>query len=219
MNIKQPREMDPRWIRQARRAIEEDEEALTNTGQLSNKTFMFPNGTTQTATKKMMLKHDLRDGALEMNIIPGLHKPLLSVSKLADAGYTTIFNKNQASVYDASTTAIIASKPPVLTAPRCIQSGLWTTPLEPDASQHAITPEDVDDEINNIFDLPSAKQTARWHHASAGFPEKETFLTAIRKGNYSTWPGLTYEMMSKHYTLPGVSRGKEGTYEGAEARD
>ena len=49
-----------------------------------------------------------------MNIIPGLHKPLVSVSKLADAGYTTIFNKNQASVYDASTTTIIASKPPML---------------------------------------------------------------------------------------------------------
>jgi len=109
---------------------------------------------------------------------------------LADAGYTTIFNKNQASVYDASITTIIASKPPMLIAPRCKQSGLWTKPLEPEASQHASsTPEDVDDELNIIFNLPSAKETARWYHAAAGYPEKEPFLTALRHGNYSTWLG------------------------------
>jgi hypothetical protein len=52
--------------------------------------------------------------------------------------------------------------------------------------------------INVIFDLPIVKETARWHHASAGFPEMETFIKAILKGNYSTWPGLTAEMMRKH---------------------
>jgi hypothetical protein len=57
----------------------------------------------------------------------------------------------------------------------------------------------VDNEINAIFDFPSARETARWHHAAAGFPEKETFLKAIRNGNYSTWPGLNAELMSKHY--------------------
>ena len=220
--------MDPRWTkilekRRARRAIldtgatsgaagEEDAEGLIDTGQPSNKTFMFPNGTTQKATKKMMLKHELRGGALEMNIIPGLHKPLISVSKMADAGYTTIFDKNQARVYDASTTTVIASKPPVLIAPRCQQSGLWDTPLEPEASKHASTPDDVDDQINIVFELPSVKETARWHHASAGFPEKETFLRAIGKGNYSSWPGLTYEMMNKH--CPDSVESKKGHMKG-----
>ena len=62
--------MDPRWIKilekcRAHLAIldsgatsgaagEEDEEALTDTGQASNKMFMFPNGGTQKATKKMI---------------------------------------------------------------------------------------------------------------------------------------------------------------------
>jgi len=68
MNTEQQKGMDPRWIKilEKRRAIldsgatsgaagEEDEEALTDTGQVSNKMFMFPNGTTQKATKKMML--------------------------------------------------------------------------------------------------------------------------------------------------------------------
>ena len=108
-------------------------------------------------------------------------------------------------MYDASTTTIIASKPPMLIAPRCKQSGLWTTPLEP-------TPEDVDDEINIIFDLPSAKETARWFHAAAGFPEKEPFVMALRNGNYSTWPGLNAAMMSKHY--PESVEAKKGHMKG-----
>jgi hypothetical protein len=211
MNIEQQKEMDPRWSKKEKSdeyvldsgatsgaAGEEDEHALIDTGQPSNKTFMFPNNTTQKATKKMRLKHNLRDAALEMNIIPGLIKPLLSVSKLADAGYTTVFDKNQVSVYDASSTSIIVSRPPVLTAPRCKQSGLWETPLKPETSQHAETVTGLAEGINVTFDLPSVKEMARWHHASAGFPEMETFIKAITKGNYSTWPGLTAEMMRKH---------------------
>jgi hypothetical protein len=37
-----------------------------------------------------------------------------------------------------------------------------------------------------IFELPCTRQTILYHHASAGFPVKETFLAAIRAGNYAT---------------------------------
>ena len=52
----------------------------------------------QTAMKKMQLKHNIRKEATEMNIIPGLHAPLVSVPKLADAGYITVFEKDIANV-------------------------------------------------------------------------------------------------------------------------
>jgi hypothetical protein len=73
---------------------EEDALDLDNTGQPSQKTFMFPDRHTGKATKKMLLKHNLRLAAREMNIVPGLHLALISTPKLADAGYTTVFNKN-----------------------------------------------------------------------------------------------------------------------------
>ncbi len=72
---------------------EEDVEEFEDTGERSTKTFMFPDQRTATATKKMMLKHDLRDGAREMNIVPGMHTSLISISKLADAGYTTCYDE------------------------------------------------------------------------------------------------------------------------------
>ena len=36
-------------------------------------------------------------------------------------------------------------------------------------------------------------------HAAAGFPVKETFLDAVRAGNYATWPGLTTTLIAKHF--------------------
>ncbi len=60
----------------------------------------------------MHLKRKLRPTAREMNIVPGLHSTLVSVPKLADAGYTTVFSKKRAAIYDGHTTTITADKPP-----------------------------------------------------------------------------------------------------------
>jgi hypothetical protein len=49
--------------------MEEDEEDLKDTGEISRKTFMFPDGGTGKATKKMLLKHNLQLETREMNIV------------------------------------------------------------------------------------------------------------------------------------------------------
>jgi hypothetical protein len=96
---------------------------------------MFPDGRTGKATKKMLLKHNLRVAAKEMNIVPGLHSALVSIPKLADAGYTTVFNKNGAAIYDDYTTKITATSPPVLESERCEHTGMWKLDLNPAATQ------------------------------------------------------------------------------------
>jgi hypothetical protein len=82
-----------------------------------------------TNTKKMCLKHKLHPVAREMNIVPGLHLTLVSIPKLADAGYITAFSKKGAAIYNDYTTTITANKPPVLEADRCDLTGLWKLPL------------------------------------------------------------------------------------------
>ena len=67
-------------------APEEDAPDLDNTGQPSQKTFMFPDGRTGKATKKMLLKHNLQLTAREMNIVPGLHLALVSIPKIGGCG-------------------------------------------------------------------------------------------------------------------------------------
>ena len=38
-----------------------------------------------------------------------------------------------------------------------------------------------------------------YYHAAVGFPPKETFLAAVRVGNYAMWPGLTTTLIHKHF--------------------
>ncbi len=169
---------------------EEHEDAFEDTGKLSKETFMFPDKRTNKATKKMCLKHKLCPAAREMSIVPGLHSTLVSVPKLADAGYTTVFSKEGAAIYNDHTTTITADKPPVLEADRCNLTGLWKLPLH--AEETAANKEPPHNEaINFIFDLPSACQNILWYHAVDGFPPKETFIRAICNRNYATWPKLT----------------------------
>jgi hypothetical protein len=143
-----------------------------------------------------------------MNIIPGLNAPLVSVPKLADTGYITLFEKSIANVYNKATTKVISLEKPVIQAPRCHSSGLCKMGLEPRDITGATKNKFSTESINALFDLPSTKQTALWYHAAAGYPEKETFLDAICKGNYATWPGLTVKMMSRHF--PELIETKKG---------
>ncbi len=67
--------------------------------------------------------------------------------------------------------------------------------------------------MNVIFDLPSARETFLWYHASAGFPTKATFIDAVRNGNYSTWPKLTVNLIKKDFpdsteTIKGHLKGQ-----------
>jgi hypothetical protein len=53
--------------------------------------------------------------------------------------------------------------------------------------------------INVIFNLPSSCKTFLWCHGSAGFPPKETFIDAVRNGNYATWPKLMVMLINRYY--------------------
>jgi hypothetical protein len=168
---------------------EKDEDAFKDTGELSKKTFMFPDKRTNKVTKKMRLKHKLCPAAREMILV--------SVPKLADAGYTTVFSNNGAAIYDDHTTTITANKPPVLEANRWDLTGLWKLPLHPEGIA-ANRKQPHNEAINVIFDLPSARQNFLWYHAVARFPPKETFIRSVCNGNYATWPKLTVQLIHKY---------------------
>ena len=44
----------------------------------------------------------------------------------------------------------------------------------------------------SAYDLPIVEALLRYRHAASGFPVKSTWLWAIKKGNLTTWTGLTY---------------------------
>jgi hypothetical protein len=172
---------------------------------------MFPDKCTNKATKKMHLKHKLCPSAREMNIVSGLHSTLVSVPKLADAGYTTVFSKEGAAIYDDHTTTITADKPPILEADRCNLTGLWKLPLHPEGRAANGEPPHYE-AINIIFNLPSACQNFLWYNAAARFPPKETFIRAVHNGNYATWPKLTVHLI--HIYMPDSNETAKGHLKG-----
>jgi hypothetical protein len=51
----------------------------------------------------------------------------------------------------------------------------------------------------NVYSLPSIPQAIKYLHAAAGFPAKDTWVKAIKSGNYVSWPGLTVNAVNKHF--------------------
>jgi hypothetical protein len=180
---------------------EHNVECFHNTGLQFGKVFMPPNKTQ---------KHNLWPRANEVNIVPNLHSTLISIPKMANANYVTVFDKDKASVYNTTTTTLTASKDPLLAAPCCHSTGLWKFILDfqlnaGDYPDQIIV--DVDKE-NAIFNLPNNRQMLLYLHAVAGFPPEETFLSAARAGNYAMRPSLTTTLISKYF--PNLEETQKG---------
>ena len=48
------------------------------------------------------------------------------------------------------------------------------------------------------YDLPSVPHLIAYLHATAGYPVKSTWLAAIKRGAYSSWPGLTPTLVARY---------------------
>jgi len=60
------------------------------------------------------------------------------------------------------------------------------------------------------------EQTVRYLHAAAGHPTKHTWLKAIARGNYNSWPLINVQNVRKHFpeseeTQLGHMRGERST--------
>lgn len=163
-------------------------------GNQSHKEVYLPDNTKlQTSTATQLPFPQLSEGAREADILPGLKRALLSVNKLAEEGYTTIFHPGEegVTVHEQGTVEIVMKAQPVLHGNKINGEKLWTVA----SKQNDIKQEE---KIHNVYSLPSTSQSIRYLHAAAGFPVKETWLNAIAAGNYITWPGLTIAAVRKH---------------------
>jgi len=43
------------------------------------------------------------------------------------------------------------------------------------------------------------EKSVRYLHAAAGFPVKESWIDAIKAGNYTTWPGLNVKVVNRYF--------------------
>ena len=102
------------------------------TGHVSTAVFHLPNGSIAPATTLNKLLHNVRAPARDVIIVPSLvENSLLSTSKFAATGYTTIYNENEVNFYDTKTTKTTVLAEAVLKGWRCPRTNLWCAPLVP----------------------------------------------------------------------------------------
>ena len=95
------------------------------------KVFTCANGTISGAGQQIKLHHNLREPSNFGDTVPSLARDsLLSVSKLADGKYITVFTPDAVNVYDGTTTQIHVSGEAILRGWRCPETKLWRVPLK-----------------------------------------------------------------------------------------
>jgi len=141
----------------------------------------------------------LSKGAREAIVVPGMSQPaLMSVSTLANNGYTTVFlpGNNGLDIFRANDVIISSTAPPALHGWRDGR-GLWMVPVVDD---NPISPGlDVAETAMGMYELPSTKEVVRFLHAALGNPTQATLLTAAQHGNLVTFPNLTPQNISRHF--------------------
>ena len=196
--------------RRERRQVKEDEQIIIDSGATSHfvtetlnlpktgpseLTVYLPDDSTLKSTGTTLLPFtQLSPKAREANILPGLTKSLISVNTMAENGYLTIFQPwdGGVTIHKEGTLKITTSEPPVLQGCKKKGTALWTVSVPQ-------TTKKKQEEIANVYNLPSIVQMIKYHHASAGYPVEDTWIKAINAGNYTTWPGLTAEAVRKHF--------------------
>jgi hypothetical protein len=53
--------------------------------------------------------------------------------------------------------------------------------------------------VNSVYELRSQEEIIRFYHAAAGYPTKATWIKAVNRGYFASWPGLTAELIRKHF--------------------
>ena len=140
---------------------------------------------------------------------------LISISKLCDDDCVALFSK-----YDVK---IIKDGRVIIVGPREKSSGLWTIPFAPklqdDVQLPPVIPKPITKPIlskatSAIRCAQTQTDLAGFLHAAAFSPVPSTFLRAIKRGHFVTWPGLTTELVRKKlpksmYTTFGHLRGQQ----------
>jgi hypothetical protein len=132
----------------------------------------------------------LPEQAREAHIIPGLtHSSLISIGKLCDSGCKATF--------DAKQVVITRNDKELISGPRDNQTGLWRIPLINHTPTNTV-PTPMHMECNNAYQTHKIPELIQFLHAAAFSPVTSTWIAAIQRGFFQSWPGLTAAAVKKH---------------------
>jgi hypothetical protein len=117
---------------------------------------------------------------------------LISIGQLCDDECVALFTKYNVKIIKDGKIIIIGA--------RDSSNGLWNIPLAPKAQPLASTAPHVFQPIANsaIRDVKTKEDLSLFHHASAFSPTPSTYLWAVQRNHFNSFPGLTPALIMKH---------------------
>jgi hypothetical protein len=145
----------------------------------------MPNGTTnQSSHTCNLLLTGLPPQARQAHTLLGLvHNSLISVGQLCDNGCSVTFTHDQVTVSKDKKCVMHGSRDP--------KSRLWRVDLKQKFEKQEV-------QCNHAHDNNNQKDLINYLHATCFSPVKSTWITAIKNGNFLSWPGLTEHAVERH---------------------
>ncbi len=167
---------------------------LTDTGpsvQVANGQIIKPN-----KRVTFSLATDLSESAKVGHLFNELKSgTLISLGQLCDDDCVALFTKYDVKIYKNGQIIIVGK--------RNLTNGLWNIPLAPKEqtppTMHKNPPKTYCHAANGAIQNGKTKQDlSAFLHGSAYSPVPSTFLWAIGRGHFQSWPGLTTDLVKKH---------------------
>ena len=133
--------------------------------------------------------------ACRAHIFPSIKSgSLLSIGQLCDVGCIATFDK---------ATVVVKYGNKIVTHGTRTANGLWTIEIAiPNITPKTqptptLLPKYVGNHLSTL-ETKTASDRIAFLHAAAGYPVLSTWIQAIEKGFYATWPGLTVQAVRRH---------------------
>ena len=153
----------------------------------------MPNGEIITSTHVALLpKHNLPDKARKAHIFPGLQKPLISIGTLCDNDCIAVFDENRVTVYDKTTRQIF------MQGHRDPMTTLYIINMI--APLNSMKEQNIPDTFrsNHVYETKYKQELILFYYAACFSSTKRTFVDAIKRNAFASWPGLTVELVNKY---------------------
>ena len=147
---------------------------------------MVANGDKITQIEEGIVPFDVPTAAAHVADFKNMSNALLAAGPLVKAGCYIVLDTLQEKLLDKKTGKVI------LTADFEPHSATWdvypswTKPKQKEPVQHL---------ANNAYRIETKKELIELYHKAAGHPEKKTWIAAIERGAYASWPGLTVKLV------------------------
>jgi hypothetical protein len=138
------------------------------------------------ATTVNKLHHKIHKPAHSIHIVPKVQHSLLSTSKLVEADYVAIYNKQEVNFYDATTTKIVVLEEAVLKGWRCPVTKLLRIPQvdKPDnlhTATHLLDHPTQLENLNKLYEVQTTQKSQLHIRALLARTNKEEYVHNVYK--------------------------------------